>query len=138
MTAVTSKDDVPNEAAERILDLLYTGVGLGVLAVNKAQVARRNATAEGGILEGSSFAASMDELERVVNDPDTVGAVLEWLRQEAQNLDDRLDGIEDRIDEALGRLEPELPDTARQFVSGLRSLAAEQAAQIRASLGTTK
>ena len=43
MRGVSDHDDEPiDPAVAWLTDLLYTGVGLGILAVNKAQVARRD------------------------------------------------------------------------------------------------
>lgn len=135
LAGVADSVDPAKAAADRLLDLLYTGVGLGVLAVNKAQAARRNAMGAGGPLEGSALAAGIEDFQKLMADPDTLAAVVHWIQVEVRNLDERFDGVEDRIDEALGRLEPDLPEGAQQIVKGLRSLASEHAGQVRSLLG---
>lgn len=134
LPVVTGPDDDPNPA-DRLLDLLYTGVGLGILAVNRVQVARRQAIAEGGALEGLPLPGSVQDLQQLVDDPETITAVVEWLRSEMRSFDARIGGLERTMGEALDRLEPDLPDTARQFVRGLRGLAADHADQVRSLLG---
>ena len=127
-------DDAARAAADKLLDLLYTGVGLGVIAVNKAQVARRNAGIELPSLGGDGT-NPLAGVQDVLNDPETLGTVLEWIKNEARDLDERLDGFEHRLDDALDRLGAELPESAQTVVSGLRSLAADHAVQFRAVLG---
>lgn len=135
-----------------LTDALYTGVGLGVLAVNRLQVARRAAekklapSASSG--EGSDpgdrgdapgpanpAAAGLTALSEMLADPDRASAILHRVRDELQELDDRLDGVENRLTDFLDGIEPELPPGARELAAALRSVASDHATQVRAVLG---
>lgn len=142
-------DDTTNDITERLANLAYTGVGLGVLAVNRAQVALRKA--ERDLAEGANTAAATSAtddkdsggaatdaastLQALVTDPGTAIVLLTWLRNELQGLDNRLGGIENQIGDALDRLEPQLPEAVRPVVAGLRDAASDHAVQFRAVLG---
>lgn len=134
MKAVSDHDDEPTDPAVAWLtDLLYTGVGLGIMAVNKAQVARRDlqkqAEAEGLDLPDLTF------LRELASDPERTRRIATRLRDELQDLDDRLDGIEHRIGSILAGLEPDLPDPLRDLSRAFRSIAVDHVAQVRAALG---
>lgn len=131
---MSDHDDEPTDPAVAWLtDLLYTGVGLGIMAVNKAQVARRDlqkqAEAEGLDLPDLTF------LRELASDPERTRRIATRLRDELQDLDDRLDGIEHRIGSILAGLEPDLPDPLRDLSRAFRSIAVDHVAQVRAALG---
>ena len=163
--SLTYSDGVPERSEESasvdqeeltawLTDALYTGVGLGVLAINRLQVARRaaeqkltpssNSAAESAAgSTGSSdspgpanpAAAGLTALSEMLADPDRASAVLHRVRDELQDLDDRLDGVENRLTEFLDGIEPELPPGARELAAALRSVASDHATQVRAVLG---
>ena len=91
--------------------------------------------AEGGVLHGTKLGDSLGEIEQILGDPETLGTVLEWVRNEAQALDERVGGVEERIGEALDRLEPQLSPGAQELVRAMRSVASEHSGQMRAILG---
>lgn len=133
-----------------LTDALYTGVGLGVLAINRIQVARRSAEktlrdssttdaaadpSGDATVADNPAAAGMAALSEMLADPDRAAAILERVREELQGIDDRLDGVENRLVEFLDGIEPELPAGARELAAALRSVATDHATQLRAVLG---
>ncbi len=119
-----------------VTDLLYTGVGLGVLAVNRFQVARRDLQkqVEAGELElpDISFLGDLGEL---ADDPERATRIAAKLRDGLQDLDDRLDGVEHRIGAILADLEPDLPEPLRELSRAFRVVADDHLSQLRAALG---
>lgn len=126
-------DDPTNDASEWLTDLLYTGVGLGILAMNKAQVAKRDLKQQ--FSEAGAQPPDLDAIQDILGDPEQTARILERLRSELQDVDDRLDGVEHRLFAALDSLEPDLPPAARELSRALRGLANEHASQIRSVLG---
>ena len=131
---MSDHDDEPiDPAVAWVTDLLYTGVGLGILAINKAQVARRDlqkqVEAEELELPDLSF------LRELANDPERTRRIATRLRDEIQDLDDRLDGIENRIGSILAGIEPDLPEPLREVSRAFRTVADDHVTQLRAALG---
>ena len=126
-------DDPIQDAAEWLTNLLYTGVGLGILAMNKAQVAKRDL--EQHFSEAGAQAPDLAAIQDILGDPERTARVLERLRVELQDVDDRLDGVEHRFSAALDSLEPDLPPAARDLSQALRGLVNEHASQLRSALG---
>ncbi len=123
----------PNDPTEWLTEVLYTGVGLGILAINRIQVARRDfeKNHDGDLPMNPGLTAFQD----LLSDPEKTKRVMERLHHELQDLDDRLDGFENRFGDVLDNLEPDLPETARELVVALRALAGDHASQIRSVLG---
>ena len=130
------RDEATDDAAEWLTELLYTGVGLGILAINRIQVARRSAEKhlhDKGVSLPSN--PGLDAVTELVGDPDKLSRVLDKLKTELADLDSRLDGFDNRILDLLNHLEPELPDAARDLSAALRKLTSEHAGQLRSLLG---
>ena len=126
-------DESIDPAVEWLTDLLYTGVGLGILAVNKAQVARRDLQKQ---VEADELELpDLSFLRDLANDPERTRRIATRLRDELQDLDDRLDGIEHRIGSILAGIEPDLPEPLRDVSRAFRTVATDHVAQLRASLG---
>lgn len=123
------------DVAEWLTDMLYTGVGLGVLAVNRIQVARRHVQAD---MADRNPAQGFDGLGSLLPEPDKARAFLAKLRDELQEVDDRLGGVEKQFTGALERLEDDLPDGARQLSAAIRSVTDDHATQLRAVLGLSE
>jgi hypothetical protein len=132
---VAADDETQIPGVDRLRDLLYTGVGLGVLAVNRAQAARRSATAPGGALAGTPLADALDRLDSVVGDPAMRDTLLRWLADEVRAVDARLGGMEHHLDAALERLQPQLGDNAAEIVTQVRTALTESAGAVRDALG---
>jgi hypothetical protein len=120
--------DVP----EWLTELFYTGVGLAVIAVNRAQVARRSVEDQ---VRASELGPGLEAIDDLLGDPDRITRVVSILRDEVGRIDRRVDGIEDRLVELCERLEPELPPAAAETVRALRHVAGEHAAALRVLLG---
>ncbi len=126
-------DESPTDPTEWLTDILYTGVGLGILAINRIQVARRDLEKRQDRPDGAN--PGLAAIQDLLADPDKAKRVVDRLHHELQDLDDRLDGFENRLSQILDGIEPDLPDTARTLTVALRTLAADHAAQVRAVLG---
>jgi len=128
--------DPSDAATEWLTEMLYTGVGLGILAVNRFQVARRSAESalqDGGIdLTNSPGLAALSE---VLSDPARLEEVLGRVKDEIALLDDRLGGLEDHLSAAMGRIEPDLPDAARELTQAATRLLSDHGPDLRALLG---
>ena len=112
-------------------DILYTGVGLGILAVNRMQVAKRQIQAD--IAERKS-SVDLDGIGRLFGEPDRARQLFRNLRDEFQDVDDRLGGVNKHSTETLEHLEAGLPEGARQLSEALRSVTDDRATQLRAVL----
>lgn len=126
-------DESIDPAVEWLTDLLYTGVGLGILAVNKAQVARRDLQKQ---VEADELELpDLSFLRDLASDPERTRRIALRLRDEIQDLDERLDGIEHRIGSILAGIEPDLPEPLRDASRAFRTVATDHVAQLRAALG---
>ncbi|MFV2039425.1 MAG: hypothetical protein ACC660_04205 [Acidimicrobiales bacterium] len=140
-------EEPDDEVTEWLMDLLYTGVGLAVLGVNRLQVARRSAQKhfatpastgdepDTGTETRSLPTGALSAIAGLVSDPEQARSLLRRLRQELQDIDDRLGGIDNRLTDMLRDLEPDLPDGAREISAALRGLTYDHATQLRAVLG---
>jgi len=127
------EEQAPTDPVEWLTDVLYTGVGLGILAINRIQVARRDLEKSHG---GSDVVnPGVAAIQDLLADPERTKRVVSRLQEELQDLDDRFDGFETRLTGILDDIEPELPGAARELAVALRNLAGDHAAQVRAVLG---
>jgi hypothetical protein len=110
---VANIDDITDDIGRRVLDVVYVGVGLGVLAFQKAQVRRRELSAL---------------LDQRVGEGRTVVRSVE---QSLIALDDRAAALEAKVFE---RLEPGLPEPARAVLEQARAAATTVRAQVRERL----
>jgi ABC-type taurine transport system ATPase subunit len=110
---VANIDDVAEEIGRRITETVYVGVGLGVLAFQRAQVRRRELSAL---------------LDQRVGESRTVARSVE---QGLLALDDRAVALEAMVFE---RLEPALPEAARAALEQARAVATTVRAQVRERL----
>ncbi len=132
---MSGNDKETTSLADRLEDLVYTGVGLGVLAVNRAQVARRRLQAEAVDTDLGELGQPLAELADLLRDPERLRSLAATLRDELRLIDDRLDGLEHRVTEILDRVEPDLPAGLRELLGAVRTLTAENAGQVRSMLG---
>jgi hypothetical protein len=120
--------DVP----EWLTELFYTGVGLAVIAVNRAQVARRSVEEQ---VRTSELGPGLELVDELLGDPDRIMRLASLLREEVGRIDERVDGIEDRLVEVCERLEPELPPAAAETLRALRRVAGQHGGSLRVLLG---
>jgi hypothetical protein len=123
------------DMTDRLADLLYTGVGLGIIALNRAQVARRSVGTQLRTDDRDGPLGPLDALGDLLADPERARRLLVALREEIARLDDRLDGIEDHLSSIADRIEPDLPVAARELLGVVRSIAGDHAGQLRSVLG---
>jgi ribosome recycling factor len=112
----------PAAAAEDLTkllkDALYVSIGLGVIAVQRAQVRRQELTKQvSGPVEDAktqlqSLTKRFDDRVRVV--------------------EERLEGVETRFETLLDQLEEHLPEQARDLAKQARTAAKEARTQVRA------
>jgi hypothetical protein len=110
---VANTDDITDEIGRRLREAVYVGVGLGVLAFQRAQVRRRELSAL---------------LDQRVGESRTVVRSVE---QGLIALDDRAAALEAMVFE---RLEPALPEQARAVIDQARAAAKTVRAQVRERL----
>lgn len=148
-TADQPADQPTDEVTDWLRGLLYTGVGLGVLAVNRLQVARRSAqkrlsTSSAKTSDDKSGAAAqsgglpagaVQALADILADPRKAQLLVGRLLEELQDIDDRVGGIENRFTNMLEDLEPDMPESAREISAAVRGLTHDHATQIRAVFG---
>ena len=103
-------DDVADQIVRRVKDAAYVGVGLGVLAIQKAQVRRHE------------LAGTFDQ--RAVEGR----TVVRSLGQGLVALDDRMAAMEAVVFE---RLRPALPEQARAAIEQVRAVTATVRSQVR-------
>jgi hypothetical protein len=106
---VANIDDITDDIGRRARDVFYVGVGLGVLAFQKAQVRRRELSAL---------------VERRVGESRTVARSVE---QGLIALDERATAFEAMVCE---RIEPALPEAARAVLEQARAAASAARAQV--------
>ena len=134
MKRVSDQGDEPTDAAvEWLKDLLYTGVGLGVIGINRFQGARRDLQAQ--LADGTLDGPDLSAFSELLSDPERTDRILAKLRTELQDLDERLGGFEHRLGSILDGIEPDLPEPLLDLSRALRSLADEHADQVRSALG---
>lgn len=99
-----------NDVTKTLKDAAYVAVGFGVLAVQRAQVRRR-------------------ELEKRFEV--SGGQLREQLARVAEEVEERLEPVVEAVDAQLDQLEGYLPDGAKVFLRQARTTAKEAGAQIR-------
>jgi len=119
-------------------DALYVGIGLSVIAFQKAQVRRVELTE---ILKGQVGEAN-DQLDKLgANAEDVIEGLKARVETVAGSVDDRVKLVEDRLDAVEGRfealfdeVEAKLPEPAREIVSQARDTARDARQQVRAAV----
>ncbi|MEY2455581.1 MAG: prefoldin beta subunit [Acidimicrobiaceae bacterium] len=103
--------------AKSAKDALYVTVGLGVIAVQKAQVQRQELNKR---LKSQADEAkgSLQHLTKVVED-------------RVKLVEERLEGVETRFEGLLDQLEERLPDQARDLAQQARTAAKDARTQAR-------
>ena len=109
-------------------DTFYVTVGFGVLAFNRAQVARqdlRKALDE-------QFGDARSNVERISG---TVDERLKGLEDRLETLSEQLetayDTIEERVEKVLDEVEDRMPESARELVRSARSAAKDASGTLR-------
>lgn len=103
-----------DDVQKAVRETFYVGVGLGVIAFQKAQVQRNELRKQ---LEG------------------TVDTAQQGLGESVKTVEERLEAVEHRIDEVLDDVEEKLPPQARVVLSQARSVAKDARQQLRALVG---
>jgi hypothetical protein len=104
-----------NDFTKTLKDAAYVAVGFGVIAIQKAQVRRR-------------------ELEKQFG---TSGAQLrEQLVKAAAELEERSKPVVEAVETSLDQIEERLPEQAREYFKQARTTAKEAGEQLRARLST--
>jgi len=98
-------------------DAVYIGVGAGVLAIQQAQVQRREVQKQLG--------AQLGEARQ------QLGTAAERIEERMKLVEERLETVEDRLEAALDSVEEQLPEQARELVQQARKAAKDARGQIR-------
>ena len=100
-----------------LTDVLYVGVGAGVIAFQKAQVQRRELQA----LLTSQFGDARSQFESVASK----------VEDRVKLVEDRIEAAEERIDALLDQVEDNLPTQARDSLKQARRVARDTRDQVR-------
>lgn len=107
----------PEDLTKLLKDAVYVTIGLGVIAVQKAQVRRQELS------------------KQVSSQVDDAKSQLQTLTKRFDDrvklVEERLEGVEARFDTLLDQLEGQLPEQARELVQQARSAAKEARSQVR-------
>jgi hypothetical protein len=113
-------------------DSLYVTVGFGVLAFNRAQVARQDLRKA----LDDQFGDPRANVERLGS---TVDERLKVLEERLETLSDQLESayetLEQRVEKVLDEVEDRMPEPAREFVRSARSAAKEASGTLRELVG---
>ncbi len=129
-------DESGRDPAELLADLLYTAVGLAILAVNRLQLARRGLQCQlgdGGVAGAAT--PGLGAVEELFADPERASRLISTVQREIRDLDDRLGGVEQRVAGVLDTIEPDLPESLQGLSKAVRDLATEHGHHIRTLLG---
>lgn len=113
-----------DDLSKAIKDALYVGVGLGVIAFQKAQVQRVDLTKQVKGQVGSS-----DEL--LTEARRQVEKLTDRFEDRVQVVEERIESIEAQFDGLLDQIEDKLPEQARELVKQARDTAKEARSQVR-------
>ena len=100
-----------DDIAKTVRDGLYIGIGLGVIAFQKAQVQR--------VELRKQLEANVEGARGVVS-------------EQVKTIEDRLEVVEDRIDAVLDDVEERLPEQARSVMHQAREVARDARTQLLA------
>lgn len=119
-----------------VKDAAYVAIGFGVLAVQKAQVQRRELTEQLQTQVIDQARAQLNDarenLEKVTQDTTSQWEKLSGTVEDRVKLvEERLSDLEDRIDQVLDQVQAKLPESAAELVSQARDAAKDARAQVR-------
>ncbi len=116
-------------------DTLYVTVGFGVLAFQRAQVARR-------VLTKAIESQLGDARENLGSLGGTVEDRLKVLEQRFEGLQDQvedvLDTVEARVETFLDEVEDRVPESAKEWFSAARDAAKEARGQVRQLVASSR
>ncbi len=108
--------DAP-DLSKALRDALYVSVGLGVIAVQKAQVRRRELQKQ--------VSGQADEAR------EQLGSVSTFLEDRVKGVEERMSEVEDRVETLLDELQSRLPDQAGELVKQARATAKDARGQLQ-------
>lgn len=119
-----------------VKDAAYVAIGFGVIAVQKAQVQRREITEQLQTQVIDQARAQLTEarenLEKVTSDTTAQWEKLSGTVEDRVKLvEERLSDLEDRIEQALDQVQAKLPEAAAELVSQARDAAKDAREQVR-------
>lgn len=104
-----------DDISKTVRDSLYVGIGLGVIAFQKAQVQRQ-------------------ELRKQVET--NVGGARSAVEDRVKTIEERLEAVEQRIDGVLDDVEQRLPEQARSVMHQAREVAKDARTQLLSLAGS--
>lgn len=106
-----------NQIADNVKDVVYVGVGLGVIAFQRAQVRRQELQK---LLRGQATDAK-----------DQFGSVSAFVEDRVKVVEERLTEVENRVEDLLDDLEKRLPEQAADLVKQARATAKDARGQLQ-------
>lgn len=127
----TTTDDL----TKALRDVLYVGVGLGVIAFQRMQVQRNDFTKQ----VKAHLADARQQIEQMNSaNPDLAGdarrsfdKLTEGFEERVKVVEERLVALEDQFDGIFDQIEEKLPEPARDLVKQARDTAKEARTQVR-------
>ncbi|MCB0981786.1 MAG: hypothetical protein H6513_13490 [Acidimicrobiaceae bacterium] len=117
--------ELDDKIAAAVRDAAYVAIGFGVLAVQQAQVRRRELVSALNKRFGDGPNQMSDQVKRQVED------LVRSLEDRLGSFDERLDAFEATLDKAVGHLEERLPEQAATVVGQAHDLAKAARKQVR-------
>lgn len=114
--------DLDDKLVAALRDAAYITIGFGVLAVQQAQVRRREVVKA----LAHRFGSSRAQLDEVLAD----------IEAQLSKLDERFDAIDGKLDAAVEKFEERLPDQAAALVGQAHDLAKAARRQVRGLIRT--
>jgi hypothetical protein len=119
-----TRETLPQAIARLAKDVVYVTVGFGVLAVQRAQVQRREMCQQ----VSDQIDAGKGQVEQISK---TVEA-------QFKSFDERLTAVETRIDALLDQVQDRLPEQAQEIMTQARDAARTMRKQLRSRVGTAE
>ena len=124
------------DVSKIVKDAAYVAIGFGVLAVQKAQVQRREITEQlqAQVIDQArtQLTEARENLEKITSDTTAQWEKLSGTVDDRVKLvEERLSDLEDRIDQVLDQVQSKLPEAAAELVSQARDAAKDARQQVR-------
>jgi len=121
MPGIPNPKSAADDLTARAKDAFYVTVGLGVIAMQRAQVRRQELRKQVSGQVGDAK-SQLQSLSKQVED-------------RVKLVEERLEGVETRVESLLDQLEDRLPEQAREVAKQARTAAKDARTQVRGLVG---